>query len=532
RLIEAIEANKNLWEELPKDCHPNLVFPAAATGLTQTTKTDNEGKFTLSGFGRERIVVLRLEGPTIETSLLNAMTRKGVTVRASRSRPGGRSLGGIMPPKPLHEPPATYVYTHGNPFDFASGPGMVVEGTVRDQDTDKPIAGVVVRHGLGHDFGYNFGWAQEELATTTTDAAGHYRLAGMPRPTPQAYRVVQFIPPRDQPYLPVGASPQAPAFGKPAQLDVGLKRGVLVKGRVTDKATGQPIQAVVEYFAFVDNPNLRGIKGFGSSQVVSSKKDGSFTLAALRGRGIIAVKTDEMRRGTYLYGQGEDVISGPRDRRIESFVTRPYMCTFRQFNTLVEIEPDAKAESVACDVQLDPGKTVKGTILDPDGKPLAGAGIRGPFLSLFSLRDLPSAEFSIPAVNPRKPEAYFFEHPKRNLAAAVILKGDEAAGFTVKLKPTATLMGRVLTEKGEPIRNTFISGRLEGGQLNMKRDWEGFFSARTDAEGRFKIEGLLAGVKLGAYYGNLFKNLTLQPGEVRNLDDIKIKDVSERRPKP
>jgi len=66
----------------------------------------------------------------------------------------------------------------------------------------------------------------------------------------------------------------------------------------------------------------------------------------------------------------------------------------------------------------------------------------------------------------------------------------------------------------------------------MTRNWNGFFWGRTDAEGRFKLEGLLAGVKLGGYFGNLFKNLTLQPGEVRNLGDIKIKDVSERRLKP
>jgi protocatechuate 3,4-dioxygenase beta subunit len=173
-------------------------------------------------------------------------------------------------------------------------------------------------------------------------------------------------------------------------------------------------------------------------------------------------------------------------------------------------------------VQLDPGKTVCGTILDPDGKPVAGASIQGPYLSLVDLRDLPSAAFAIPAVNPGKPEAYFFKHPKRNLAAAAILKGDEAEGFTVKLKPTATITGRVLTEKGEPIRKTYIQGSLEAGQLNMTRDWNGFFTGRTDAEGRFKIEGLLPGVKLGAYYGNLFKNLTLQPSEVRDLGDIRI----------
>jgi RNA polymerase sigma factor (sigma-70 family) len=527
RLIKAIETNTSIWADLPNDFRPNIVFSVAAAGLTQTTRTDNEGKFTLSGFGRERIVVLRLDGPAIETCLLNAMTRTGPTVRATRPRPnhGG---GFPMPPKRLHEPPATYVYTHGNPFDFVPGPALVVEGTVRDQDTGKPIAGVVVRHGIGHDFGYNFGWAQEEL-TTTTDAGGNYRLAGLSRPTPQAYQAIQFIPPRGQPYLPAGLSPQVPAFGKPAKLDVGLKRGVLVKGRVMDKATGQPVQAVVEYFAFADNPNLRGIKGFASSRVVSSKKDGSFTLAALRGRGIVAVETDEMRRETYLRGQGVDAISGPRDMQIESFVTRPYMCKFRRFNTLVGIEPDAKAESVACDLQLDPGKTVKGTVLDPDGKPLTGVSIRGPFLSLKSIRDMSSAEFAIPAVNPRKPEAYFFEHGKRNLAAAVILKGDEAAGFTVKLKPTATITGRIVTEKGEPVDKYYFSGRLETGQFNMTRDWNGFFWGRTDAKGWFMIEGLLAGVKLGAQTqaGNLFEGLTLKPGEVRNLGDIKVKTIPE-----
>jgi hypothetical protein len=57
----------------------------------------------------------------------------------------------------------------------------------------------------------------------------------------------------------------------------------------------------------------------------------------------------------------------------------------------------------------------------------------------------------------------------------------------------------------------------------MPRDWDGFFSGRTDAEGRFRIEGLLAGVKLGAYYGTLFKNLTLQPGEARDLGGIQVK---------
>jgi hypothetical protein len=66
--------------------------------------------------------------------------------------------------------------------------------------------------------------------------------------------------------------------------------------------------------------------------------------------------------------------------------------------------------------------------------------------------------FTIPAVNPRKPDPLFFEHLKKSLAAAILLKGDEAAGFTVKLKPTATVTGRVVTEDGEIISNTCVYG--------------------------------------------------------------------------
>jgi hypothetical protein len=81
------------------------------------------------------------------------------------------------------------------------------------------------------------------------------------------------------------------------------------------------------------------------------------------------------------------------------------------------------------------------------------------------------------------------------------LKGNEPDGFTLKLKPTATVMGRIMTEDGEPVGHTFIQGSIAAGQLNMTRTLRGFFSGQTDADGRFKMEGLLADVKLGAGAG-------------------------------
>jgi RNA polymerase sigma factor (sigma-70 family) len=515
RLVKSIET-KDSWAELPDVHKTNIAFSAAAAGLTQTAVTDRDGKFSLSGFGRERIVVLRLDGPTIATCLFNAMTSDRPTVRGIRPV--------RKPDFSVHNEP--YDYAYGATFDFVPGPSVVFEGSVRDQDTGKALAGVMVRHQIAYDFG----WAEDEL-TTTTDADGRYRLAGVSRASLGPYRtwVVEFVPPAGQPYLAAGFSPLPPVLGKPIRLDVGLKRGVLVKGRVTDKATGRPVQAIVEYFAFEDNPNVRQVGRSWRSEVVSSKKDGSFSLTALPGRGIVAARTDAMRRGTYLVGKGASAIPGLNAQLGGSFTTRPYICQPGRFEVLVGIEPDAKADVVACDIQLDPGKVVRGTVLDPDGKPLAGVRIRGPFWSEVSMRDLPSAAFTIPAVNPDKPQAYFFEHPKKRLAAAVVLKGDEPEGFTLTLKPTATVTGRLVTEDGEPVAKADIRGRLEAGQLNLTLPYNGFFwGGTTGADGRFKIEGLFAGVRIGAWTdsGTVFERLTLKPGEVRDLGDTKVKNRS------
>ena len=303
-----------------------------------------------------------------------------------------------------------------------------------------------------------------------------------------------------------------------------MKRGVLVKGHVTDAATGQPVQAFVQYFAFADNPGLRDLKGFDGSQAVSSKQDGSFALAALPGPGIVAVRTDDMRRGKYVYGKGIETFGRPAQELGGHFQTSPYLLAPWQFDTVTGINPGAKTEQVTCDLQLYPGKTVKGTVLDPDGRPLAGVDIRGPFGSSIHFRDLPSATFMVPAIDPSKPEAYFFEHAKKKLAAGVILKGDEAEGFPVKLKAGAAVTGRLVTTKGEAVPNARIRGNLEAGQLNMTDAFRGFFWESTDGEGRFKIEGLLPEVKLSAVLddgSSIFANLILKAGETRNLGDIR-----------
>src|SRR5207302_116004 len=56
------------------------IFPPATT--------DTDGRFRLGGVGRERVVALRIEGPTIVSTELWGMTRLGDKLRVSQWRRG------------------------------------------------------------------------------------------------------------------------------------------------------------------------------------------------------------------------------------------------------------------------------------------------------------------------------------------------------------------------------------------------------------------------------------------------------------
>src|SRR5437870_4188154 len=63
---------------------------------------------------------------------------------------------------------------YGAAFEHVAGPTRPIEGIVRDLDTGRPIAGIMV-HGektLGNPV---------EYVHAMTDAQGHYRLVGLPQ---------------------------------------------------------------------------------------------------------------------------------------------------------------------------------------------------------------------------------------------------------------------------------------------------------------------------------------------------------------
>jgi RNA polymerase sigma factor (sigma-70 family) len=179
----------------------------AWAGLPEFVTTDRDGHFVLTGVGRDRVAHLHVEGPTIEHKIVEVST----AVKAGR-------------------------------VEVVVGPTKPIIGTIHDRDTGKPLAGVVVS---GNREAYRDG------VRAVTDDQGRYRLVGLPKA--KSYELT-VAPQAEQSYL--GRVWQvADSEGlKPITANFALRRGVPVRVRIVDQATGKPVRGVLLYGPLRDNP--------------------------------------------------------------------------------------------------------------------------------------------------------------------------------------------------------------------------------------------------------------------------------------
>jgi hypothetical protein len=368
----------------------------------------------------------------------------------------------------------------------------------------------------------------------TTGPDGGYRLLGLG----QASRYRLFVKPEpDQPYIPaslnVDAGPIAPSA---VTQDVALKRGVLVHGRVADKVTGRPVnRAVIETYAFVDNPRVADYPGYRGSgpHFVRSDAEGRYAIVTLPGRGLITAKADFDR---YVEVKGVEAIQGyePENR---FFRTLPEICTASNCQAIVEIRPEIGPGPFTCDLQVDPGLTMTGSILDPEGREISGlvSSNLGPSTHR-APRPQESASFEARGVDPDRPRRASFFHDGRKLAGSIVLPGNGSDPAIVRLQPWGTVTGRVVDDEGQPVSGFALMGNVPGsrrfdpdrGLLPTNERIE------LDREGRFRIERLVPGLVYKAHaskdntlYGPVFEGVRVGPGEVKDVGDVKITPFRE-----
>ncbi len=322
-------------------------------------KTGADGHFRLEGIGRERVVVLRLQGAGIAATELFVLTRPGETVRVGSWRSGEL---------------AQQMTFCGSTFEHIAAPCQPIVGIVRDKDTGKPLAGAVVRsYGAWrrNRDGFRFKPGLTETLTylsAVTDKEGRYRLDSIPKGEGNEIRAEG---PEDEPYVMSLASVPQGVGLDPITVDFQLKRGVWVHGKVTDKETGKPVPSVIHCGVFDDNPYRKEAHGLHFEHLMwNHAGDGTFRLATLPGRGVLAAQAVRPHYLSYRFKVGADRIEG-LDRHVQ------LRLNLEPYHTVVEINPNEDARDVRCDIALDPGPTLGGTVLGPDGQPLVGVKAGG-----------------------------------------------------------------------------------------------------------------------------------------------------------
>ena len=261
---------------------------------------------------------------------------------------------------------------------------------------------------------------------------------------------------------------------EPIVLDIKLRRGIVLEGRVTNRATGRPVRATVRYYPFRDNPHLKEYpdasffdNGLQDESEFRTDDDGHFRAVVLPDGGILAVRTstspnitaEPLDQGSRqcpvdLRLRGRDgILSSPgadRSAIRKNPCTRRYQAWFR-----------GSASSVQ--------------IVGPDGRPVAGSRAVSIQIQPVRLRrDRAGQRDDLhPSQSGESPRPSCVIQESQGLGASVNIKGDESDPIRVVLRPLGTVTGRLVDEEGKPRPKIFVTPSVSSaraGESELRRN--------------------------------------------------------------
>lgn len=467
-----------------------------------STTTGSDGRWRLSGFGRDRLLQVTISGLAVEKRQVWVVTRSPSAVQG-------------LP----HDPQEGWYAAN---FEMLLRPSRPIVGTVRDKATGKPLPGMHIRA---------LAVAEPE---TFTDAKGQYRLEGLPKQ--DSYTIGA----EGLPYFNVTRFlPDSPGF-EPIVADVELERGLLVHGRLRDRATGKPVTGTVTYSARAGNPHAKqtDLRSFANDFIGRTDRNGSFSQVVLPGRGWLCASADD---GDYLRG----VLAGDDHPPLRTVANGQIFID--SFNMIVPInvpeptgqEPQGDVAG-AYDIDLQPAVTRKGEVLGPDGQGMGGVQAAGLEDDGGPSQTLPTAQFTIGGLG-SQPRPVVFYCPQKNLGKALRVAGTSTEPVTVRLEAVGGARGRVVDADGRPV----ASLRVTLQPMSAKYDYQGTFyrphgawqmlqqTAKTDEGGRFLVNGLVPEINYAVLVSeaeltprnmNLLcevRQLIAKPGEIKDVGDLR-----------
>ncbi|QDV44536.1 Regulatory protein BlaR1 [Stieleria neptunia] len=490
QLMNALE---NAWKQGVYDA---MSSTGVAGGLARTElqklfppiKTDENGEFQIRGIGDDQLATLVFQDERIEARPVHVL---------------GREMEMVSLPYRDQKPDGTKDLFVGRDFNHFAAPSIPIEGTVTDYDTGKPIADVLVS--VERLFRHKY--AKLRLDTrhmrAVTDEQGRFRITGMP---PGEGHILEAVPPKSEPYLP---APQEVSLsledGKTKRIEIKLKRGVCIEGRITDIETGEPRSAAIDYMALSENPYAIDVAGWDPKlrldpvrveQRYVTDSDGRYRLLGLPGPGVLLVTSLDPG---YPLATGVETIEG-YDQSVGTLPTTPFPIKASNWHLVKQINPAKDAISLTTDLTLDGGVRIPGRVVGPDGKPVSDLYALGltegdkywspKYHDKVRLTD----QFTVNGYDGKGPRQLFFKNQDETLVGQYRLEGTAPPEIAVKLEPSVRVTGRLIeNETGLPAARYFVAcGEclLSGNAppLDFMIHW-----CHSDNDGEFEIKGLMAG---------------------------------------
>ncbi|QDT88419.1 M56 family metallopeptidase [Gimesia algae] len=486
-------------------------------------KTDDQGKLLLNMFDLRRGVTLKIPGSekfAPQWVILNSGQPE------ERSKHDGTYRDIVKNIKP------------GEELTIVLAPAQWFSGRVLLGDSGKPAANTRIKI-----------WASQEepfgsmvSVEGKTDEAGRFRL----NPRPGVRFGIVAYPPPGTPYLTreVKDLRWTPETSK--EIEIKLDKVVLAEGFVRDAKTGQPLQgASVQYYPEMTNDKRLLddiVSGWQSSQKTDTS--GKFQIPVLPGPGTLLVHAAE--KNYILQERDSEVLNSGKPGG-----TRMYAHAFQKINP-------AKDETLKpMKIEMQPGATVAGTLIDEQGQSIKHA-IMISRLKLDPLspdwRGLPvelnNDTFELHGLREGVEYPVYFLDPKNRLGAVAKISA-RTKGSKIVLKPCGSANARYVDSDGKPIAEKIIGGlylvvtpgtpkydfqAIRSGKLwadeelvfNIDRVNYSLPSAcTTDADGKQTFPALIPGatyrhVKIVNGQPQITHEFTLQPGEQKDLGEIEI----------
>jgi hypothetical protein len=504
------------------------LFFTSVAGLPDKLTTDAQGRFEIDGVGDGRLLRLWISADTIETVTVGVVLDPAFDNKAVRINPPdiNPSTGRPQPNSPLY----------GSTFDHFARPCRVIQGRVFDQKTKKPLSDIAITaQTMGRD----------KNGHTQTDAAGRFRITGLPNAQCDVLFNYSWKP---TPYLTLVKTVKPTPGLAPATVEMGLVRGTVITCRVMDRLTGETIIGSVTYNILQGNKHIANLPGQdihhagigGGSYNLDD--DGRFRFVAPPGPGIIQFRTHILPQIQKPYPRARmSAVDRKKpyfhtDARGDGFLTSAgYKLDLRNVNAFRIIEPAVGQESVKVDIRLDPGKSIAGKVVGPDGQPVAGASITGltGFREIFS--KLSGEAFTLQAVLQDESRTVTAFHADKKLAATIVVGRSDKEPVVLRLSGWGAVTGRIVNKDGVPLGGASVRLRYRpqtAMPLNLKLARGE--PAKTDSAGRFRIDVPFAGFEftLMVNYRNLpglcqVPGGTVKPGQTKALGDVIVKEEEQ-----